>query len=209
MMLNNRPRVIIITGGIGTGKSTVVNILRNYGFQIADSDKIVHDSYIIGNDIYNKVLNTFGDRILNEDKTINRQKLGEIVFENNSNLEKLNNIVHVEVFNQINKKVNQCNDKAIFVDIPLAFEEIQNFKKYNFNYDEIWLVYVNPLLQRERLSNRAILEGKDPEDVLKIINKQIPIDKKKKNADEVIYNEGSLEDLKNDIHNLLKKKNLL
>jgi len=78
--------------------------------------------------------------------------------------------------------------------------------KFGLYYDEIWLVYVNLNLQKERLKNRALSENKKPDDVLKIIEKQIPIEMKKSMVDEVLFNEGTIEELKSQIEKLLKKK---
>ncbi len=208
MMLNNKPRIIIITGGIGTGKSTAVNILIQIGYQVLDSDKIVHDGYGVGEDIYIKVLKNFGMGIINDDHTLNRQKLGRIVFNDEKSLKKLNEIVHTYVYDKLIEGIKSCNDKVIFLDIPLAFEERENIDKFNLKYDEIWLIYVNSSIQAERLTKRAVSENKNPDDVLKIIGRQIPIEEKRKMADEIIINEGSVEELKHEIEKLLIKKGL-
>ena len=206
MMQNKKPRIIIITGSIGTGKSTAVNILKQKGFQVLDSDKIVHEGYNIGNKMYNEVLNHFGKDIINTDGTINRQKLGQIVFNNENSLKKLNEIVHSSVFDELVDGIKNCKDKVIFLDIPLALEEKENIMKFNLNYDEIWLVYVNSDIQKERLKQRAISENKNPGDVLSIMRRQIPIEKKRQMVDEVIMNEGTIEDLQIEIEKLLNKK---
>lgn len=208
-MMQNRPKIIIITGSIATGKSTVVNIIKSMEFQVLDADKIVHEGYAIGKELYKDVLNYFGQDILNEDKTINRQKLGNVVFNDNEKLNKLNSIVHASVYEDIRKGVEDCKDKVIFLDIPLALENIDCYKRESFQYDEIWLVYVSPKLQRERLKLRALQENKPPKDVLKIIDKQISIDEKLKMVDEVINNEGTLEELEEEIKKLLIRKNLI
>ena len=80
-MKQNRPKVIVITGSIGTGKSTAVDIIKEFGFTVLDSDKIVHEGYNIGSELYYKIINHFGEDILKGDE-IDRQKLGEIVFNN-------------------------------------------------------------------------------------------------------------------------------
>ena len=190
MMQNKKPRIIIITGSIGTGKSTAVNILKQKGFQVLDSDKIVHEGYNVGNKMYNEVLDYFGKDIINTDRTINRQKLGQIVFNNKNSLKKLNEIVHSSVFDELVDGIKNCKDKVIFLDIPLALEEKENIMKFNLNYDEIWLVYVNSDIQKERLKQRAISENKNPDDVLSIMHRQISIEKKRQMVDEVIMNEG-------------------
>jgi len=208
MMQNKKPHVIIITGSIGTGKSTAVNILKQKGFQVLDSDKIVHEGYNVGNKMYNQVLDYFGKGIINADGTINRQKLGQIVFNEENSLKKLNEIVHASVLEKIMEGIENCNSNVIFLDIPLALEEKENIAKFNLNYDEIWLVYVNSDIQKERLKQRAISENKNPYDVWGIINSQIPIENKRQMVDEVIMNEGTIEDLQSEIEKLLNKKRL-
>ncbi|MBP1926122.1 dephospho-CoA kinase [Sedimentibacter acidaminivorans] len=205
MKQNNRPRVIIITGSIGTGKSTAVNIIMEMGYKVLDSDKIVHDGYKLGRKMHYEVVDYFGDEIINCNGEINRKKLGKIVFSNKSSLEKLNEIVHRFVVKELILGIKKCNEKIIFLDIPLLLEEKDNLEKYGLIYDEIWLVYVNSDIQKERLRKRAISENKNPEDVLNIIDKQISIEIKKTMVDEVIFNEGTIEELRKQIEELLSK----
>lgn len=205
-MKQNKSKVIIITGSIGTGKSTVTNILRKMGYTVLDSDEIVHEGYNVGKDMYYDVVNYFGKDILNFDNTINRQVLGKIVFNDEKNLKKLNEIVHKTVVKELMKGIKTSTDDVLFLDIPLALEEAEHLKNNGIIYDEIWLVYVNSELQRKRLINRALIENKNPDDVLTIINKQIPIEKKISMVDEVINNEGTIEDLNFQLIDLLKRK---
>ena len=205
-MMQNNIKVIIITGSIGTGKSTAVNIIKNLGYKVLDSDKIVHDGYNKGEDLYHKVVERFGQEILNEDKSINRQELGKIVFNDDESLMELNKIVHIYVAEKLMQGVEECKDEVIFLDIPLMLEKLKQEKKYALKYDEIWLIYVSPETQVMRLRQRAIMENKNPEDVLNIINKQIPIDEKAAMSDEVIDNEGTVEELELKIKQLLKIK---
>jgi len=206
MKQNNEPYVIIITGSIGTGKSTAVDIIKKLGYEVLDSDKIVHDGYNVGRKMYDEVLNFFGTGIIDCDGKINRQKLGRIVFSDKEKLMKLNDIVHKFVIEELINGVKSCDENVIFLDIPLVLEEKENLVKFGLYYDEIWLVYVNLNLQKERLKNRALSENKKPDDVLKIIEKQIPIEMKKSMVDEVLFNEGTIEELKSQIEKLLKKK---
>mgnify|MGYP000930044378 CR=1 FL=1 len=208
MMQNNQSniKVIIITGSIGTGKSTAINIIKNLGYKVLDSDKIVHDGYNKGEELYHKVVKRFGQKILNEDRSINRQKLGKIVFNDDESLIELNKIVHIYVTEKLMQGVEECKDEVIFLDIPLILEKLKQEKKYGLKYDEIWLIYVSPETQVMRLRQRAIMENKNPEDVLNIINKQIPIDEKAAMSDEVIDNEGTVEELELKIKQLLKIK---
>lgn len=206
-MMQNK-RVIVITGSIGTGKSTAVNIIKNFGFIVLDSDKIVHEGYNRNSELYHNVVNYFGTEILNEDKTINRQKLGKMVFNDGKKLELLNKIVHVYVMDTLKKGIEESKSEVVFLDIPLILENIKKEKEYNLKFDEIWLVYVSPETQISRLTQRATDENKNINDVLNIINKQIPIDEKVAMVDEVIDNEGTIEELEIKIKKLLGKKGI-
>lgn len=208
MKQNNEKKVIIITGSIGTGKSAAVNIIKNLGFHVLDSDKIVHEGYNKGTELYQKVIEHFGEKILNEDRTISRQKLGEIVFNNEKYLNELNEIVHVYVINKLKKGIEECGDKVVFLDIPLFFESMGREIEHGLNFDEVWLIYTSLEVQRERLVQRAISENKNPSDVLNIIQKQMSIDKKAIMADRVVDNNGTIEELEAKIKELLEIKPL-
>lgn len=199
-MKQNRPKVIVITGSIGTGKSTAVDIIKEFGFTVLDSDKIVHEGYNIGSELYYKIINHFGEDILKGDE-IDRQKLGETVFNNNKKLNELNNMVHGYVYDKLKEGIEASKEKVIFLDIPLLFETKDIHEPI---YDEIWLIYVSEETQRKRLTERAIAENKKPEEVLKIIDKQISIKEKVFMADVVINNEGTVEELKENIKALLE-----
>ena len=204
-MKQNRPKVIVITGGIGTGKSTAIDIIKDHGFTVLDSDKIVHEGYNIGSDLYLKIINHFSEEILNRDRTIDRQKLGKIVFNHEKKLNELNEIVHKYVYDKLEEDSVKLSEAVVFHDIPLFLETKD---KYDPIYDEIWLVYVSEEIQRKRLKARAIIENKNPEDVLKIIDKQIPIEEKVFMVDEVINNEGNRNELREKIKKLLEIKGI-
>lgn len=207
-MKQSKKRVIVITGSIGTGKSTAVSIIRKMGFQVLDSDKIVHEGYNIGSELYQEVVACYGKKILNDEGSINRQKLGKLVFNNEDKLKCLNDIVHVYVINELMNGVNNSKDEVVFLDIPLVLEEKDKEISYGLKYDEVWLIYVSKKTQIERLIKRAENENKKPEDVLKIIEKQLPIEKKKSMVDDIINNEGTVEDLEKNIKELFKLKNI-
>ena len=204
-MKQNRPKVIVITGGIGSGKSTAIDIIKEHGFTVLDSDKIVHEGYNIGSDLYLKIINHFSEEILNRDRTIDRQKLGKIVFNHEKKLNELNEIVHKYVYDKLEEDSVKLSEAVVFHDIPLFLETKD---KYDPIYDEIWLVYVSEEIQRKRLKARAIIENKNPEDVLKIIDKQIPIEEKVFMVDEVINNEGNRNELRKKIKKLLEIKGI-
>ncbi len=203
-MMQNRPKVIVITGSIGTGKSAALEIIKDLGFTVLDSDKIVHEGYNRGSELYYKIIAHFGDQVLKEEK-IDRRRLGKIVFNNEEKLNELNNLVHGYVYEKLREGIEDCYDNVIFLDIPLILETKDMHEPI---YDEIWLIYVSEETQRKRLAERALRENKDTEEVLKIIDKQIPIEEKAFMVDEVINNEGTLEELKENIKALLEIKNM-
>lgn len=193
-------KVIGLTGAIATGKSTAGNIIRNHGYQVINSDKIGHDLMEPGQKNYNEIVESFGKDILNEDKTINRTKLGEIVFSNKDKLELLNKISHKNIFNKINCIIHQSFDKIIFIELPILIE-LKKENKLSIEFDEIWLVYVNPEIQIKRLIERNDLSEKQAKDR---IGSQMSIDEKLGYADFIINNEGSLEDMEDQINKRLK-----
>ncbi len=203
-MMQNRPKVIVITGSIGTGKSTALEIIKDLGFTVLDSDKIVHEGYNIGSELYYKIIAHFGDQVLKDEK-IDRHLLGKIVFNNEEKLNELNNLVHSYVYEKLREGIESCYDNVIFLDIPLILETKDIHEPI---YDEIWLIYVSEETQRKRLAERALRENKDTEEVLKIIDKQISIEEKAFMVDEVINNEGTLEELKENIKALIEIKNM-
>lgn len=191
-------KIIGLTGGIASGKSTVSNILLGKGFKIIDADKVARSIMNVDMPAYIELVNLFGESILKNDKSIDRKALGDKVFSQESLLKKLNQITHPKIYEEIAKEVslNCKNHKAIFIDLPLLFEELVSINKHNIYFDEIWLVYVDKEQQLERLMKRNNL-GKDT--ALKRIELQISMEEKKKKASRIIDNRRSLRDLKQQI----------
>lgn len=202
-MKQNRPYVIALTGGIATGKSTVSKIISEYGYEVLDSDRIVHNLYQKGEKIYNELIDNFGKEILDNSGKIDRKRLGKIVFNNEEKLLKLNEIVHKEVSQVLLEGIKNCKDSIIFLDIPLLLEQKDKIKKHGVIYDEIWLVYVSKEVQISRLLQR---DKRGYEESIKIINSQMDIEEKVKYADVIINNEETLEQLRSKIDRLLKTK---
>lgn len=192
--------IIAITGSIATGKSQAVNIVRELGYKVIDSDKIAHE-ILEREDIVDKITKSFNGDILTEEK-IDRSKLGKIVFGNRENLKKLNSITHPAIFEAINLKVEELNEKLIFLDIPLLIEELDKIVGYDLKINSIWLIYTTREIQIERLMGRDKINR---EYAIKKINSQMPVEDKIKFADIVIENNGSVDDLKRQIVFQLKK----
>lgn len=196
--------VIVITGGIATGKSEVSKYLKELGYTVLDSDQIVHEGYKRDTELYKILVSVFSQGILDQNDNIDRQKLGKIVLNDDEELSKLNRLVHKYVVNELISGVDNCKDKYVFLDIPLFFEQKNALESMNLRYDEIWLVYVNIEIQEDRLKQRAMSENKDVNQTLSIIKKQMSIEEKKALADVIIYNEKTIDNLKKEIKLLLK-----
>ena len=205
-MKQNDCIIIGLTGGIGTGKSTVTNILIQLGYKVIDADGIARMVVEIGKPAYNDIVEIFGLRILLEDKNLNRKKLGRLIFNNSVLRNALNKIVHPRVFEEIKKVVeDECiNNKIIFVDMPLLFEVFDQLGDYNLNFDEIWMVYTDENTQLSRLMERDnILK----DEAITKINSQLNVNDKRKKATKILYNNGDLIELKSNLMKMLHDLN--
>lgn len=193
-MTQNKPKIIGLTGGIGTGKSTVSKIIMEKGFPLIDADLIAREVVEIGEPAYTMIIEVFGDSILNTDGSIDRKKLGHIVFSDTELRLKLNNIVHPQIYKKIKEKLlyYSKNNDIIFLDIPLLIEGLEKSSKFGIVFDEIWVVYADRETQIRRIIER---DRTDYESATRRVDAQLPIDEKLKFADVVISNTGDLEEL--------------
>lgn len=196
-------KIIGLTGGIASGKSTVTNLLMGKGFKVIDADKIARKVVFVGEPAYMDIVDEFGERILNEDLSIDRIELGKLTFQDGNMRKRLNSIVHPRIFQAIKDEVDKYSkiEKFIFLDIPLLVEELEKIKAKGINIDEIWLVYVDEKTQLERLKKR---DGFSDEEALARMRAQMSMEYKKKYADKIINNSGSLEELKEKVEILTK-----
>lgn len=189
MKLNNHNNVKIIglTGGIATGKSTVSKLIRDKGFPLIDADKTSRVVVEVGKQAYNDIVKRYGNEILNDDNTINRKMLGDIVFNNKEELAALNSIVHPRVKEEILYQIQKYKSlrNVIFIDIPLLIENRSQLNKNGIIFDEIWLVYAREEQQLERLMKRDNLSRIEAEARIKA---QLSIEEKVKYATLIIDN---------------------
>ncbi len=202
MTPSNKTKIIGLTGGIATGKSTVSAILKCKGFKVIDADIIAREVVEIGKSAYNDIVSAFGRQILNEDLTINRSKLGDIIFHDSESRNKLNSIVHPRVTKEILRQINKYskNNNVIFLDIPLLIEQKEKLK--DLLIDEIWLVYTSQEIQIKRLIKR---DNIDFDKASVKIRTQIPIDEKRKYADVIIDNTNDISALKKTLDIIIQK----
>jgi len=201
-MTPNKTKIIGLTGGIATGKSTVSRMLKQKGLPVIDADIIARDVVKVGKPAYHEIVEAFGVDILNNDNTIDRKKLGKAIFSNVELRLLLNKIIHPRILEEIRRRINELskNNNVIFLDIPLLIEEKESFISSGIMIDQIWLVYATKDIQINRQMNR---DGIDYQMALNKINSQMPIDEKKKLSDVIIDNTKSLDHLTSLINELV------
>lgn len=192
-------KIIGITGGIGSGKSTVSNYLTEKGFKIIDADKIAKNLLDIGEEAYFKAVEYFGTEILNSDKTVDRKKLGSIVFASREKRKILNEITHGLVKKRVLSEIaaNEATQEVIFLDVPLMFEV--GMDKL---CAEVWLVVADERVKILRLQKRDEITK---DEIIAKFRSQMPDEEKIKRADFVIDNSGNEEALYLQLDKLLKK----
>lgn len=190
--------VIGLTGGIASGKSTVAQMFQQCGITVVDADVIAKEAVEQGMPAYQKIVETFGQGVLLETGGIDRRKLGEIVFTNEEKRMQLNAIVHPEVRKMMIKQRDEAiraGERFVVLDIPLLYESgLEHLT------DKVIVVWVPMELQLERLMKRNRLTE---DEALNRIHAQHSLDEKKKKADAVIDNSGSLKDTEAQLHQLL------
>lgn len=203
-MTHIKCKIIGLTGGVASGKSTVSSILFDKGFEVIDADIISREVVEPGKQALEEIVKYFGEKILNDDKTLNRKELGDLVFSNKELLQVLNHIIHPYIFRELNYQLKEAcsRNKLVFVDIPLLVESYDKFLKEGIIFDEVWLVYVDEDTQLSRLMLRNNLNKKQATDRIKA---QMPLDEKKEKATRIIDNNGDLTQLNKCVEEILSK----
>ena len=191
-------KIIGITGGIASGKSTVTNFLRQKGFQVVDADALVHQLQKPGGRLYQVLVQHFGQDIVSENGELNRPLLASLIFSNSKEREwskrTQGEIIREELASLRDNLAQQ--ESIFFMDIPLLFEQ-----DYSSWFDETWLVYVDRDVQLKRLMKRDQLSKELAEARL---SAQWPLEEKKGLASQVIDNNGSQDQLLAQVNSLLE-----
>lgn len=190
--------ILGLTGGIATGKSTVSRFFESHGIPVVDADKGARHVMEPGQAAYHAVVKTFGQEILNGDGTIDRTRLGAIVFNDPDKLKKLNETVHSHVLNWIRDKKNKlinADYPLVVLDIPLLYEI-----GLEDEADVIMVIYADPETQLKRLMKR---DGLSEREAQKRIDAQESIDSKAEKADVIIDNRGSIEETEDQLRTWL------
>ena len=191
-------RIIGITGGIASGKSTVTGFLRQQGYQVIDADQVVHELQEPGGRLYQALLSAFGPAILREDGRLDRAKLGAMIFGNPDLLAQSSQLQNEIIREELARRRDLLaeTEAVFFMDLPLLFE-----LEYDNWFDQIWLVDVTKETQLNRLMARNALSQEEAE---KRIAAQLSLQEKRKRADVLIENNGNLEDTLAEVDQLLK-----
>ncbi|NWK85524.1 dephospho-CoA kinase [Staphylococcus sp. GSSP0090] len=191
------PKVIGLTGGIASGKSTVSELLSAHGFKIVDADIASRQAVEKGTKGLERVKEAFGEQAIDANGEMNRAYVGEVVFNQPEKRLELNEIVHPIVREIMEKEKTQYLNEGynVIMDIPLLFEnDLQD------TVDEVWLVYTSESIQIDRLMERNNISM---EEAKARVYSQISIDKKRRMADHEIDNRDTKLELKQNLENLL------
>ena len=192
-------KIIGITGGIASGKSTVTEFLRQKGFQVVDADAVVHQLQKPRGRLFQILVEHFGEKVLLENGELNRPLLASLIFSNPEEQEWSKSTQGEIIREELAALRNQFaqTETLFFMDIPLLFE--QNYASW---FDETWLVYVNRDVQLERLMKRDQISKEAAESRL---NSQWPLERKISLASHTIDNNGNQEQLIDQVVQLLDK----
>jgi len=193
--------IVGLTGGIASGKSTIADMFKREGAYIIDIDMISRDVVKPGKPAWQDVVHIFGKEVLNEDQTLNRKKVGDIVFSDAEKRKKLEEIIHPKITAETLMKINEIakkdNQAIVIIDIPLL---IETDKQDTVN--KVVLVYTSPQGQIERLVKR---DGLSLEDAHKRLTSQMPIENKKKYAHYIINNEEPLKEIQKRVKEIFRE----
>ena len=197
--MNYSKRLIGLTGGIATGKTTVSNYLaQKYHLPILDADIYAREAVAPGSFILENIFKRYGDRIKLTNDRLDRTALGEIIFNDPHEKQWLENQIHPFVRDRFNRELERIKNFTVVLSIPLLFEaELTDI------VTEIWVVSCDRELQITRLQQR---NGLTPEQALTRINNQLPLFQKVASADVVINNNSSLKNLYTQIDRAIKFK---
>jgi dephospho-CoA kinase len=193
-----------LTGGIATGKSTVAKLLMEHGASLIDLDAIAREVVHPGQPSLLRIVEQFGQAILQEDGTLDRKRLGSIIFADPAQRKALEAIIHPAIRAVMKARMDdherRCQDKLVVVDVPLLYES--GLEAY---FQEIMVVYVPKEIQLQRLIQRDKLTE---EEAQRRLNAQMDIEEKRNKADIVIDNSDSLIQTKQQIDRFWREKGL-
>lgn len=194
-------KIIGLTGGIGSGKSTVAGILADNGAYVIDADKVGHEVYYKGGEAWDAVVEAFGTDILNENADIDRRKLAAIVFHDNEKLNILNDIVHPLIAREVLRRIDNARSKGVELVVVEAALLIE--AGWHEMVDEVWLITADQEIRLHRIMQR---DGISIEEARLRMQSQMPDDERAEYADIIIVNDDGIEDLKRKVKEALQRE---
>jgi len=188
-------KIIGLTGGIATGKSTASKMLQELGYEVIDADTIVHELQAIGSSLLFEIANAFGSTVLHEDGSLNRGELGKMIFGNADARSKLDAIVHPAVRVEFEDRIRKSKVDVLFLDVPLLFEA-----GFDDMTDVNLVIRASKQMQLLRLKMR---DGLTEQEAQARINSQMPMSEKVARGDFVIDNNGKMCELEEKIEKFL------
>ena len=190
-------KVIGLTGGIGSGKSTVSQFLRELGAVVLDADKVGHEAYQPNTETWREVVAAFGEQILTPDGNIDRRKLGEIVFNNPESLAQLNRIVHPRMYEMMKTRIEEYRQQR--VDVVVLEAAVLLEAGWTPLVDEVWVTVASESTVVKRAVERT---GLPEEQIQARIRSQLSAEERAKHANVLINNDSSLDELKTKVREL-------
>lgn len=190
-------RVIGLTGGVASGKSTVAAMLGEKGAWVVDADKLARDAVRLHSPALAEISQAFGDAVIAEDGSLDRAQLGQLVFSDEVARQRLNAIVHPRVLDLSRQEIQQALESGadlVVYDVPLLYEAERAQE-----FDGVLVVWVDPLTQLLRLRQRA---GLSEAAARQRIASQMPLGRKRELANWVIDNSGGLEETRTQVDSL-------
>lgn len=191
-----------LTGGIGSGKTTVSNLFKDLGITIIDTDIIARELVNNNFSVLNEIVDVFGQTILKQNSTLDRKKLAQIVFNQKEEKQQLENILHPKIRVEVSNKIQNFNSKTIppqyvIVVIPLLFET-----GFADLIDRILVVLSDEKIRIERVKQR---DNRDIDEIRSIISSQVSDEKRTSEADDFIKNNSNFKELESQVKKLHKK----
>ena len=193
--------IVALTGGIGSGKSTVARMFKDEGAHLIDFDYLARLVVEPDKPAWREIIDYFGPKILSYDRTLNRSALAKIIFSDDKSRKILESFTHPRIFEERDILIKAIKEKdpssIVIIDFPLLFELGLNKK-----FDKVILVYVKRDVQLKRIIKR---DGLEKEEVERRLDAQILIEEKRSFSDYIINNEESLNNTRDQVRNIINE----
>ncbi len=186
--------VIGLTGGLGSGKSTVAEMLRELGAEILNADQIGHQVYAPGGPAYRDIIDAFGTQVLAADGTVDRRRLASIVFQDPQALQRLNAITHPRIREAIRQRLQELAARGVEVAVLEAALLLE--AGWDDLVDEVWVTVCPPEVAARRAAQRS---GISMEEALARVRAQMPVEERARRAQVIIHTETDLEDTRRQV----------